>query len=184
MVHADKSCCNVCYSGTYRTYIRVSQQQFSLYREKKSRPTVKDLRPIALTDTTYKLLMGIVRNKIQNHLKENDNLMEEQAAYTENRRTSDNLFILHYCVQKSYENKKPLFIISIDFQKAFDSISRAMLIKVMMKYKIHPKLIDLIAEIYTNDKTKMFINNKEICEIEITNGIRQGCNGSTTIFLM
>ena len=54
----------------------------------------------------------------------------------------------------------------------------------MLKYKIHPKLIDSLAEIYTNNKTKMFINNKEICEIEITNGIRQGCNGSTTIFLM
>uniref|UniRef100_A0A0N7ZBZ5 Reverse transcriptase domain-containing protein n=1 Tax=Scylla olivacea TaxID=85551 RepID=A0A0N7ZBZ5_SCYOL len=59
-----------------------------------------------------------------------------------------------------------------------------MLMKVMLKYKIHPKLIDLIAKVYTEDNTKIFLNDKEMCSIEITNGIQQGCNGSTVMFLM
>ena len=77
-----------------------------------------------------------------------------------------------------------LIMTSIDFRKAFDSIKRETIIKVMMKYKLHPKLIDFIASIYTEDRTNMYINNKPICEVHITNGIRQGCNGSTVLFLM
>lgn len=51
--------------------------------EKVAKLTKKDLRPIALTDTTYKLMMGILRYKMQMHLKENKQLHELQTAYVE-----------------------------------------------------------------------------------------------------
>lgn len=54
----------------------------------------------------------------------------------------------------------------------------------MLRYKIHTKLIYVIVDIYTNYKTKIFFNNTEIFQTEISNGIRQGCNGSTVIFSM
>ena len=37
---------------------------------KKNIPTVKDLRPIALTNATYKLFMGILKSKMENHIRE------------------------------------------------------------------------------------------------------------------
>ena len=152
--------------------------------DKIRKPTEKDLRPIALTDTTYKLMMGIIRSKSQLHLKVNKKLHELQTAYAEGRRAADNLFILKYCVAKSFKLKKMLIITAVDFKKAFDSIKRDTLIKVMMKYKIHPKIIDFIAAIYSGDKTRMYMNDTLQCEVNITNGIRQGCNGSTVLFLM
>lgn len=59
----------------------------------------------------------MIRKKIKDHLKENDKLIEEQMAYTENRRAADNLFILNYCIQMSYGPKKQLIELSGDFQK-------------------------------------------------------------------
>ena len=35
---------------------------------KKNKPTVKDLRPIALTNATYKLFMGILKSKMEKHI--------------------------------------------------------------------------------------------------------------------
>ena len=151
---------------------------------KNNKPTVKDFRPLAGTDITYKTLMGIMKTKIQNHLHENNKLSELQNAYCKNRRTADNIFILKYCIEKSYVTKKPLYVTSIDFSKAFDSIKRSQIINVMMKYKIHPNIIDYIANIYNNDNTTLYLNNIEQGNIQITSGIRQGCNGSTVIFLM
>ena len=121
--------------------------------------------------------MGILREKIENHLKYNKINNELQAGFTSKRRATDNLFILKYCIEKSFKRKKPLYVIAIDFQKAFDSIDRGKLIECMMKYKIDKQVIDIISDIYTKDNTKLYINNEIKAGIEITSGIGQGCNG-------
>ena len=87
--------------------------------EKKPKPTEKDLRPIALMNSSYKIYMGIIRTKIETHLKSNHMMNELQSGSTEKRRTTDNLFILKYCIEENFRNKKPLFVISIDFKKSF-----------------------------------------------------------------
>ena len=152
--------------------------------EKKTKPTEKDLRPIALMNSSYKIYMGIIRTKIENHLKNNNLMNELQSGSTEKRRTTDNLFVLKYCIDENYRNKKPLRVISIDFKKAFDSINRKRMIEQLKKYKIDYRIIETIASIYTGDSTKLFLNNEEQVEVEVTSGIRQGCNGSTTLFLL
>ena len=44
--------------------------------------------------------------------------------------------------------------------------------------------ITIIAEIYKNDATDVYFNGTQQCEINITSGIRQGCNGSSNLFLL
>jgi len=151
---------------------------------KKKQPTVKDLRPIALTNATYKLFVGILKTKIEQHIRHIKQENEVQAGFTKNRRIADNLFILDYCIQECIKKKKPLFLISIDFAKAFDSIKRNMLMFVLKKYLVHPKIIDIIAKIYKNDTTRIYFNDMYQDDIKVTSGIRQGCNGSSNLFLL
>ena len=149
---------------------------------KTTKPLVKDLRPIALTDVSYKIFMALIRDDIENHLLENNLLKETQAGFTKESRIEDNLFILQYCVEDTYKQKKPLVVISIDYKKAFDSINRGKMIDVMKKYKICSRVIDIITEIYSGDFTEICLREelKEI--VEITSGIRQGCTGTTVLF--
>ena len=109
---------------------------------------------------------------------------ELQAGFTKKRRITDNLYILKYCIESSFKKKQTLYVVAIDFQKAFDSIDRGKLMKTMMKYEIDSNVIEIIASIYSHDYTEIFINNKKQTEIKITSGIRQGCNGSTILFLL
>ena len=53
-----------------------------------------------------------------------------------------------------------------------------------MKYKIHPHIIDVIVQIYSKDVTNIFFNSIQQTQIEVSSGIRQGCNGSTSLFLL
>ena len=78
--------------------------------------------------------------------------------------------------------KKTLIVTAIDFQKAFDSIKRHKLIESLIYYRVHPLIIDLIAQVYTEDKTYLQLNEEVGSEMTVTSGIRQGCTGSTTIF--
>ena len=96
-----------------------------------SKPTVNDLRPIiALTNATYKLFMGILKTKIEHHFRYIKEKSEVQIRFTKKCRISDNLIVLDYCAKEYFlsKEKKPLYLISIDLQKAFDSIKRYILI--------------------------------------------------------
>ena len=151
---------------------------------KRKKPTVKQLQPIALTNASYKLFMGIVKNRIEEHYQHMHEIRQQselQAGFTKRRRIVDNLFILQYCIHESFNKKNPLFLI-YRFSKAFDSIKRDKLIELLMKYKIHPHIIDVIVQIYSKDVTNIFFNNIQQTQIEVSSGIRQGCNGSTSLF--
>ena len=128
--------------------------------------------------------MGILKYKIEQHLKNNNLDNCHQFGFTTQRRTTDSAYILSYLIEHSYRRKEMLIITSIDFKKAFDSVKRDKLLEVMKKYKIHSKVIDLIINVYKNDTTKLIKNNQTIDDIEIYSGIRQGCNSSTVLFLM
>ena len=80
--------------------------------------------------------------------------------------------------------KKSLFVTAIDFAKAFDSINRLHIIKVMMKYRCDPNLIEAIAQIYTGDRTQIWFQNRKVGEVDVTSGIRQGCTCSPWLFVM
>ena len=67
---------------------------------KTAKPTVKDLRPIALTNAGYKLMMAVVRNSIEEHVRINELGKDTQAGFTEGSRIENNLFVLKYCVDK------------------------------------------------------------------------------------
>ena len=151
---------------------------------KNKKPTVKDYRPIALTDSSYKICMGILKHKMEQHLKNNSLNDNHQFGFTAQRRTTDSTYILTYLIEHSFKKKQMLIITSVDFKKAFDSVKRDKLLEVMKKYKIHTKVIDMIVNIYKNDSTRLIKNNNEIDKIDISSGIRQGCNGSTVLFLM
>ena len=53
--------------------------------------------------------------------------------------------------------------------------------EVLIKFKVNPHIINLIVQMYENDKTTIHLGKlKET--IEVTCGIRQGCSISTLLF--
>ena len=62
---------------------------------KKKKPTPSQYRPIALTYSSYKLFIGMIKTRIEHHLESNEILSELQPGFTAKRRLEDNLFILN-----------------------------------------------------------------------------------------
>ena len=83
--------------------------------EKKKRPTIDDLRPIALTNCSYKILMGILKQKIAKHLFVNNAVEECQSGSTARRRVQDNIQILQYCIERLFKNQLNLYVLAINF---------------------------------------------------------------------
>ena len=167
-----------------REYPREWQVSKTVLIPKNNKPKYSEFRPIALTNTSYKILMSLLKNKLVQHLEKNNLINEYQAGFTKGRRLEDNVFLLKYSIKESKKMNKPLIVTAIDFKKAFDSIDRRKLIEMLIKYKCDANLIDIVSQLYTNDRTKLFLNNEEIEEINITSGIRQGCTGSPLMFTL
>lgn len=51
-----------------------------------------------------------------------------------------------------------------------------------MNCKVHPEVINLVPNKYTDDLTNIFLNETKQTLINITDGRRQGCNASMFLF--
>ena len=71
----------------------------------------------------------------------------------------------------------------IDFSKAYDSINRQKLIETMKDFNINIRVIEMVVQIYSADRTTIKLGNMQE-KVEVTSGIRQGCSISTFLFKM
>ena len=110
---------------------------------KVPKPTVKQLRPIALLNVDYKIFMSVMKEKLIEHARVNDLMNELQIGFTSGRRIDDNLFMLNYVIESCRREKKDLIAFFVDFAKAFDGIRRGGLIECMKRCKCDPRMIDV-----------------------------------------
>merc|ERR1711895_100859 len=152
---------------------------------KNNKPKILEHRPIAVTVNSNKIVCTILREKIEEFLEESGVKFDNQFGFTEGGRVEHCIFILNYVTNMTFEKRgkkgKALYLAFIDFKKAYDSIVRKKLIEVLIEYKINPKIIDLIVQMYKDDHTVIKLGNM-VEKIEVTGGIRQGCCISTLLF--
>ena len=65
----------------------------------------------------------------------------------------ENLFIIRYCIEETFNLGKRLIVVAIEFEKAFDCVDRVALIRAFMYYKCDPRLIDVVLNFYVGDRT-------------------------------
>jgi len=90
-----------------------------LYK-KNSRLDCGNYRPISLLSHIYKLFISIIANRVKNDLYAS--FPASQAAYQPGRGTIEQIFALEQIIEKAIEFNNHVFIVFIDFTKAFDSI--------------------------------------------------------------
>ena len=146
---------------------------------------MKEFRPIAVTSVGYKLYWGYIREVIEEHIIKNGMERYNQVGFTKGGRLEFNHFILQFIVDRVARSQrkahKMLIVTALDFRKAYDSIDRGKLIETLVKFRIHPAIIELVVKVYNGDETMIKMGDKET-KIAITSGIKQGCTASTVFF--
>ena len=92
------------------------------------------------------LFMSIIGNRITSDLY--SSLPPSQAAYQPGRGTVEQIFALSQLIEKSIEFNKPLYIVFIDFTKAFDSIKLDKLWSILDKTSLNKNYINLLKSLY------------------------------------
>ena len=102
-------------------------------------------------------------------------LRDNQAGFRKNRSCADQIASLRKIIEQSLEWNSPLYINFIDFEKAFDSVDRHTLWRLMKHYGIPEKIISIVQSIYQGMFCRV-VHSGQISEsFEVKTGVRQGC---------
>ena len=120
--------------------------------------------------------------RLKKHLDKK--LRENQAGFRANRSCNDQITTLRNIIEQSVEFNASLITCFVDFEKAFDSLNRPALWKLLRKYGLPNKFINIIKQLYSNHSVRILHNNQLSDPIKIETGVRQGCILSPTLFLI
>src|ERR1700755_182462 len=102
-------------------------------------------------------------------------LGEEQHGYRKNRSTTDLLFALRITLEKVWEFNKSVHIAFLDLRKAFDSVPRERLWRVLEReYAVSEKLRRAVESLYKNNKYNVRTEYETKEWFQVKTGVKQG----------
>ena len=134
-------------------------------------------RGITLLSIPSKILAKIIIKRISEAVDQR--LRKEQAGFRKGRRCTDQIFTLRNIIEQCTEWNRQLYINFVDFEKAFDSIHRESLWRILRAYGIPQQIVLVIKSFYNNFKCRVG-NSKS--NFEVKTGVRQGCCMSALLF--
>jgi len=99
-------------------------------------------------------------------------MIEEQCGFRKGRSCIDTIFTVQQIMEKRREHNLPLFLLFIDYEKAYDNVSRDKLWE-MMENKIPNYLLNTVKCIYSSTKIRNKFNDGISEPIYINKGVRQ-----------
>ena len=139
-------------------------------------------RGISLCNITSKLYGSIINNRLQKWIELYNITGECQAGFKKDYSTLDHIFTLLAIIQKQFAQNSKLYVAFVDFEKAFDSISRKLLWPILRKHGICGKLYKCIRSMYEDVKAKVRDGAKFTDYINCTHGVKQGDICSPILF--
>jgi len=137
-------------------------------------------RAITLLNVTYKVLSGILYNRLAEYAKEI--LGDYQYGFRTNRSTIDHIFTIRKVQEKAYEYNIHLHNLYIDFKQASYSVNRSRMLNDLMLLGIPKKLTQLVGVTMVGSRATVRVGNQYTPTFPITNGVRQGDALSSIIF--
>ena len=130
--------------------------------------------------TTYKILSNILLSRLTPYAKEI--IGDHQCGFRRNRSTIDHIFCIRQILEKKWEYNEENHQLFIDFKKAYDSVRREVLYKILIEFGISKKLVRLIKMSLTETYSRVRVGKNVSDRFPIRNGLRQGDALSPLLF--
>ena len=139
-------------------------------------------RGITLSPIGLKIFCKVLLNRMEPVL---DGLLrEEQAGFRRGRGCNDQIFVVRHLMQQANEKKMPLSMCFVDFKKAFDSVSRKMMSKIMRHYGVPECFVKLVTDLHDGTHCKVMVDGSLSDSFEVKSGVMQGGILSPLLFIM
>ncbi|BHF63282.1 hypothetical protein SprV_0200627400 [Sparganum proliferum] len=152
-----------------------------LYKRKGNRQICDNHRGISLLNIAEKIFARILRDRLKNHL-EQGLLPESQCGFRRHRGTTDMIFAARQLQEKCQEMRTHLYSTFVDLTKAFDTVNREGMWKIMQKFSCPGRFTQMVRQLHDGMMARVTDNGAVSEAFAVTNGVKQGCVMAPTLF--
>ena len=155
-----------------------------IYKRKGNPQVYDNHRGISLLSIAGKILAKFLLNRLNVHLDQKGLIPESQCRFRKDRGTIDMIFTARQLQEKCQEQNADLYMTFVDLTKAFDTVSRDGLWKVMAKFGCPPRFIAMVRQFHNGMQARLQDDGEFSEPFEVTNGVKQGCVMAPTLLSM
>ena len=110
-------------------------------------------------------------------------LPESQSGFRKGRGCVDMIFVARQLIEKTREHNDTLYMLFVDLKKAYDSVPRQALWKVLEKCGVPPRMLSIVRLFHEGMHAEVKVGPTATTEsFEVRNGLRQGCTLARNIY--
>ena len=133
------------------------------------RPNCNNYRGISLLSHSGKVLLKIVDNCLSDYCEAHGILPDEQCGFRPERSTVDMLIVVRRLQELAGRRRTPLHMCFVDLQKAYDSVDRQLLQKVLARAGVPEEMIAVIRQFHDGMQARMRMDDGELSDwFEVT----------------
>ena len=170
-----------CWETSQVPEIFLVQIMTSLFK-KGNRTMPENQRGISMISHLSKSLVLLCSNRISAYCEKQDIFPESACGFRPKRSTVDMILTARLLQYSCKEKGISLFLAFIDIAKAYDSVHRETLWKILSCIGIPPKILSLLKTLYGKNKCKVKLNSKFSNFFMIEEGLKQGCPAACLLF--
>ena len=125
---------------------------------------------------------NLLNRRLLKWLESNGLLADEQNGFRRDRSCQDHIYALNSLIYNRKLNKKDTYACFVDCRKAFDTVNRDCLWFKLMSLGVQGKILQAIQSLYVDVTCSVRINEYFTDFFPVTQGLKQGCGLSPTLF--
>ena len=151
-----------------------------IYKRKGDKVDLKNYRPITMLNTDLKILTKVLANRLKEVMP---TIIKTNQVYgVKGKDIADTTLSIIDRIRYMKEKNKKGYVISLDFEKAFDRVEHDYLFGILRRYGFGDNFVKWITILYRGAITRIQCNGFLTECFKITRSIRQGCPLSALLY--
>nr|KYP40876.1 Putative ribonuclease H protein At1g65750 family [Cajanus cajan] len=141
-----------------------------------------DFHPISLLGCLYKIISKVLANRLRGILP--SIISENQSAFIPGRHMLDSVLVANEAIDYAHKYKKPIFVMKIDYEKAYDSVEWDYLLYMLRGCGFDERWVRWMEGCVCGGSLSALVNGSPTGEVAIGRGLKQGDPLAPSLFLI